>query len=200
MSVALLDRVNVSGPAISDDALATQALVNRFRAGDETALETVYREHSRLVYSFCRRTLGPEKAADATQEIFFAAWKSRERYNPDAGSLAGWIMGIARFKVIDVYRVEKRNPLASQGAQAVEVGVDSPAVEQTAQRMALADALMTLPDRSRRMLEHAFFDDMTHTQIAEKLGIPLGTVKSDIRRGIEKLRRHLEGFDDAVRI
>ena len=190
----------MSGPAISDDALATQALVNRFRAGDETALETVYREHSRLVYSFCRRTLGPEKAADATQEIFFAAWKSRERYNPDAGSLAGWIMGIARFKVIDVYRVEKRNPLASQGAQAVEVGVDSPAVEQTAQRMALADALMTLPDRSRRMLEHAFFDDMTHTQIAEKLGIPLGTVKSDIRRGIEKLRRHLEGFDDAVRI
>ena len=109
-------------------------------------------------------------------------------------------MGIARFKVIDIYRVERRNPLASEGAQAVEVGVDSSAVEQTAQRMALADALLTLPDRSRRMLEHAFFDDMTHTQIAEKLGIPLGTVKSDIRRGIEKLRRHLEGFDDAVRI
>ena len=162
-------------------------------------MEELYREHGSLVYSLCRRTLGPERAADTTQEVFFAAWKSRERYKPDSGSLAGWLVGIARFKIIDLYRVEKRNPLAPESAQAVDVGVESATVEETAQRMMIADALQSLPERSRRLVEHSFFDDLTHSQIAERYGLPLGTVKSDIRRGLEKLRRHLEGFDHATR-
>ena len=171
----------------------------RFCSGDESAMEAVYRQHGSLVYSLCRRTLGPENAADTTQEVFFAAWKSRERYDPGSGSLAGWLVGIARFKIIDFYRVERRNPLAPETTQALDVGVESAGVEEMAQRMVIAEALKSLPERSRRLVEHAFFDDLTHNQIAERYGLPLGTVKSDIRRGLERLRRHLEGFDHAAR-
>ena len=185
--------------AVSVHEDAGTSIEERFRRGDETAMEAVYREHGSLVYTLCRRTLGPERAADTTQEVFLAAWRSRERFRPESGSLAGWLVGIARFKIIDLYRVEQRNPLAPEAAQAVDVGVDSPRVEDMAQRMVVAEALHSLPERSRRLIEHAFYDDMTHSQIAERYDMPLGTVKSDIRRGLERLRRHLEGFDHAPR-
>lgn len=181
-------------------ATVADTLADRFKAGDESALAEVYAEHGRLIYSFCRRTLGPERAEDVTQEVFFAAWKSCARYSPASGSIAGWLMGIARFKVIDLYRVEARHPLAGEAAQAIEHGTESAGVEHTALRMLLADALATLPERSRQMVEHAFLHDLTQSQIAERFGIPLGTVKSDIRRGLDRLRRHMEGFDDSVRI
>lgn len=192
-SVDIADDTDTDVAAADADRLATA-----FRSGDERALEELYRSHGRLVYSFCRRTLGDDRAADATQEVFLAAWRSRERFRSDAGSLVGWLLGIARFKVIDLIRVESRNPLASGTAQAIEHGTESAAIEQTAQRMLIADALSILPERSREMVRHAFFDDETHVQIAERHGVPLGTVKSDIRRGIERLRRHLEAFDDAA--
>ena len=199
MSTRIVERLTMNDRSVSvrDDFDAT--LEARFCSGDESAMEAVYRKHGSLVYSLCRRTLGPERAADVTQEVFFAAWKSRQRFNPESGSLTGWLVGIARFKIIDLYRVEQRNPLAPESAQAIDVGVESAGVEQIAQRMVIAEALESLPERSRRLVEHAFFDDLTHSQIAERYGLPLGTVKSDIRRGLERLRRHLEGFDHADR-
>src|SRR4051812_1051006 len=72
---------------------ATEA---RWAAGDDDAFRDVYELCGSLVYSFCKRTLGPENAADATQEVFLAAWRSRDRYRPESGSLAGWLTGIAR--------------------------------------------------------------------------------------------------------
>ena len=108
-------------------------------------------------------------------------------------------MGIARFKVVDIHRTEQRNPLAPATAQDAERGVVAEDLDLMAQRMLIADALMDLPERSREMVRLAYFDDQTHTQIAEQSGVPLGTVKSDIRRGLQRLRRHLEAFDDAPR-
>ena len=199
MASSVLDRLGMTDGSLSVHEDSGTSLEARFCQGDESAMEAVYREHGSLVYSLCRRTLGPERAADTTQEVFFAAWKSRGRFNPESGSLAGWLVGIARFKIIDLYRVEQRNPLAPEAAQAVDVGVESAGVEDMAQRMVVAEALQSLPERSRRLIEHAFYDDLTHSQIAERYDMPLGTVKSDIRRGLERLRRHLEGFDHAPR-
>ncbi|HKY14636.1 MAG TPA: sigma-70 family RNA polymerase sigma factor [Microthrixaceae bacterium] len=195
----VLERLAMVDRTVSLREDADESLEGRFRSGDESAMEAVYRQHGSLVYSLCRRTLGPERAEDTTQEVFFAAWKSRERYDPESGALAGWLVGIARFKIIDLYRVEQRNPLAPEAAQAVDVGVESAGVEEMAQRMVIAEALGSLSERSRRLVEHAFFDDLTHGQIAERYGMPLGTVKSDIRRGLQRLRNHLEGFDRAAR-
>lgn len=185
------------GAGVGDAARDVRSLAAEFRRGDERALERVYRDHSALVYSYCRRALGEHRAADATQEVFLAAWRSRERYRPDAGSIAGWLMGIARFKVIDAYRAAGRDLSDPASPATRDVGTDSVELEQMALRMLVADALLTLPERAREMVRKAYFDDQTHAQIAEQAGVPLGTVKSDIRRGLQRLERHLEAFDDA---
>jgi RNA polymerase sigma factor (sigma-70 family) len=172
-----------------------------FERGDERALRLAYERHGSLVYSFCRRSLSDVDAAkDATQETFVAAWRTRERFDRSRGSLAGWLLGIARFKVLDQYRAGARHPtpveetleagtpaFGAQAASRVEP------LEALADRLLLADALATLPERPRGVIELAFYQDLTQQQIADKLGLPLGTVKSDTRRGLQRLRRHLEG-------
>ena len=185
-----VDRVS----AASDDDV-----VAGFVDGDEQALRTVYDQHSRLVHSFCRRTVGHDRAADVTQEVFLAAWRSRDRFDPAQGSLAGWLMGIARFKAADALRSASRRPNVVGDEVDVDLRDQSADLDDLALRMLLAEALQRLPERSRQMVEMAFFGDMTHAQIAEATGQALGTVKSDIRRGLDRLRRHLEGYDGAPR-
>lgn len=176
-------------------------LVRRFVGGDDTALEAVYREHGSLVFSYCRRLLDPGRAADATQEVFVAAWRSRSRYRPDAGSLAGWLLGIARFKVIDILRADGRAPVpvAEPMSSGRSAPVEDRAAADIAERMLVAAAMSTLSERAREMVRLSFYEGLTHSEIAERCDVPLGTVKSDIRRGLERMRRHLEGFDDAPR-
>lgn len=173
----------------------TEDLVSGFLAGDEKALKELYDATSRLVYSFCRRTVGPDTAADVTQEVYLAAWRSRHRYRPQSGTLTGWLMGIARFKAIDALRSAGRRPHLDDEGEPEDLGAPSDDIEQVAQRMLVADALDRLSERPRRVVEMAFFDNLTHSEVAESTGIPLGTVKSDIRRGLAVLKDHLEGFD-----
>ena len=184
-----------------EEAEALSTLPLRFAAGDAGALEEVYAEHGTLVHSFCRRSLDPARAADATQDVFLAAWRSRERYRPEAGTLAGWLLGIARFKVIDILRVDGRQPALvadpqNGGDHVFDRTVDEAAVTNVAERMLVAEALDGLSDRAREIVRLSFFEDLTHAQIAERTDVPLGTVKSDIRRGLEQMRRHLGGLDD----
>lgn len=180
------------------------ALARRFADGAPRTLEAVYAEHGALVHSFCRRSLDPARAADATQDVFLAAWRSRERYRPEAGTLGGWLLGIARFKVIDILRSDGRQPsLVADPAVGAATTFDRPveagAVTSIGERMLVAEALAGLSERAREMVRLAFYEDLTHAEIAERTGVPLGTVKSDIRRGLEQMRRHLGGFDDVGR-
>jgi RNA polymerase sigma-70 factor (ECF subfamily) len=176
-------------------------VARRFVAGDDGALEALYRTHGSLVFTYCRRMLDPGRAADATQEVFVAAWRSRARYRPEAGTLAGWLLGIARFKVIDILRADGRQPVsvAEPERPGRQGSVDDRGPTEIAERMLVAEALSVLSERAQGMVRLAFFEDLTHAQIAEKCDVPLGTVKSDIRRGLERMRRHLEGFEDAPR-
>ena len=179
-------------------------LEQRFATGDPAVLREVYDAHGALIYNLCRRVVGDAHAADVSQEVWVAAWRSCGRYRPEAGSLAGWLVGIARFKAIDHLRRSARRPALDDGADAAErldrsgTG-ERPAAEVVAERLLLADALRQLDERPRAVLELAFYSELTHQEIAERTGVPLGTVKSDIRRGLERLRRHLEGFDAADR-
>lgn len=179
-------------------------LDQRFAKGVEDALADAYAAHASLVYTFCMRRLDAESASDVTQEVFVSAWRSHHRFDPSRGSLRAWLMTIARNRVIDLYRHRDRRPRTVPPIE----GDHHPKLETTsieisigriADRMVLAEALTELPDRARTVIEMSFFEQLTHQEIAERTGIPLGTIKSDIRRSLEKLRRNLEddqGVDD----
>ena len=162
-----------------------------FSTGDDAVLRWAYDAHGPLVYTFCRRTVGPETAHDLTQEVFIAAWRIRERFDPSRGTLAGWLIGIAKNKVLDSLRRRQLHLIDdADEIPAAPVGPDH--VETTANRMLLAAALAELPERARKVVELAYLHDLTHDQIAQRTSLPLGTVKSDIRRGLDRLRRHLD--------
>jgi RNA polymerase sigma-70 factor (ECF subfamily) len=172
-----------------DDAVAA-----RWAAGDDAALRLAYEQFGTLIFTFCSRALVDRgAAADCTQETFLSAWRSRERYDPARGSLAGWLMGIARFKVLDAYRAAPRVPTPSDGLPGDDVPVADPHDDALADRLLVADALEALTPRARRVVELAFYSDLTQAEIAQTTGLPLGTVKSDLRRGLQRLRSHLEG-------
>lgn len=173
----------------SDDELA-----ERLRAGDETALRVAYERHGSAVLYLAQRLLGNRAdAEDVTQVTFVAAWSGRDGFDPQRGTMLGWLLGIARRKAVDRLRSAARDHRTTETVQAQPA---APAVEESPERivdrLVIADELGRLPDEQRRTLELAFFDDLTHPQIATVTGLPLGTVKSHIRRGMANLRRRWE--------
>lgn len=181
----------------NDDATAAELaeLGSRFTAGSEAALREVYDRFGSFVFSLCRRSVDDATAADVTQEVFVAAWRNRERYDPDRGGLAPWLAGIARNKLIDTFRSVEREKRRVERVKNVH-DASRAELEDVSLRMLLVDALDTLPDRARTIVTMAFFDELTHVEIAAQTGIPLGTVKSDIRRSLERLRQGI-GYVDA---
>ncbi|GID32516.1 RNA polymerase sigma factor [Paractinoplanes brasiliensis] len=173
----------------SDDELA-----ERLRAGDETALRVAYERHGSAVLYLAQRLLGNRAdAEDVTQVTFVAAWSGRDGFDPQRGTMLGWLLGIARRKAVDRLRAAARDQRTTETVQAqttVPTVEESP--ERIVDRLVIADELGRLPDEQRRTLELAFFDDLTHPQIATVTGLPLGTVKSHIRRGMANLRRRWE--------
>ncbi|MEZ5218513.1 MAG: sigma-70 family RNA polymerase sigma factor [Ilumatobacteraceae bacterium] len=185
----------IAVPAESDD------LAERFVAGDGDALRLVYERHGPLVHSFCRRTVGADAAADVTQEVFVAAWRARDRFDPHRGALGAWLMGIAKNKVFDVLRRRRVHVVDTDPVVATDGPIEAAPdpVDGIGDRMVLAGALEHLAPRARQMLHLAFVEDLTHEQIAARTSVPLGTVKSDIRRALSRLRAQMEGGDDRVR-
>jgi RNA polymerase sigma-70 factor (ECF subfamily) len=190
-------REHVQAPeASSGDAQdrADAEVSARWVAGDADALRIAYERFGSLVFTFCSRSLfDRDAAADCTQETFVSAWRSRDGYDPARGSLAGWLIGIARFKVLDALRAGRRVPAPHDSIPEQAQAVNGEADERLADRLLVAHALDTLAPRARRVVELAFYSDLTQAEIAETTGLPLGTVKSDLRRGLQRLRAHLEG-------
>ena len=176
-----------------------QQIDSSFAQGGDAELRAAYERYSSLIFTFCRRSLGAGPAADAAQETFVSAWRSRESYDPAKGSVAGWLVGIARFKVIEQLRRSGRD---SGSLEVPPGGVPETTdinLERIADRMLLAEALDHLGPRVRTVIELAFLDDLTQAEIAERCSLPLGTVKSDLRRCVERLRRHLSSPTGGVR-
>ena len=165
-----------------------------FRSGSEQGLAAAYNDHGALIHTLCARS-HPGAAADITQEVFLAAWKARDRFDPSRGPLAAWLVGIAKNKIIDTYRKQGRQVpevIDADGTRVDRVPEGRSAIDHLGDRLLVTEALATLPERPRHIVELAFYQDLTHDQIAEQTNVPLGTVKSDIRRGLARLRRYLE--------
>lgn len=196
--VAASGSATVASPGRYDAGVVSEdQLAALFAAGDEHALRLAYDRYGALVFSLCKRGVSADAdAEDIAQQTFIAAWKSRDRYDPERAPLGAWIVGIAKFKIIDAQRAagRRRDTVTGAGTDAdADDGAVRDPLDQLADRMVLVDALTTLPSERRAVLERAFFSDLTHPQIASELDLPLGTVKSHIRRGLASLRTHLEG-------
>jgi RNA polymerase sigma-70 factor (ECF subfamily) len=163
-----------------------------FAEGGDSAVHRAYERYGSLIYTFCRRTVGHHDAVDVAQEVFVAAWRSQRSYDPERGGLGGWLMSIARNKAVDHLRRQGRRPaVGGDSADLESTLVRADDVELVADRMVLAEALSELETRPRQVVEMAFLQDLTHEQIAEQTKLPLGTVKSDIRRSLPRLQRAL---------
>jgi RNA polymerase sigma factor (sigma-70 family) len=179
----------------ADPTMTAESLDAAFAAG-RADLRAVYEAHSPLVFSLCRRALGGHAANDVTQEVFVSAWRARDRFDPQRGNLAQWLVGITKRRIIDHLRAEGRHSDRRADDDHIQTRAHSePQVDRLADRMLVADALAQLPERARTVIQMAYLHDLTHQQIAEQTGLPLGTIKSDIRRGLQRIRAQLEVGD-----
>jgi RNA polymerase sigma factor (sigma-70 family) len=176
----------------SDEADLELALA--FAGGDETALRDTYDRWGGLVHAFCLRSLASRAdAEEATAQVFVNAWRGRSGFDPARGSLAGWLLGIARRVVADICSAAARERALRDALEQVRpVEEDGTSPDQLVDRLLVADAMTSLRPEQRRAVGLAFYDGLTHAQVASTMGLPLGTTKTHIRRGLAALRRRLE--------
>lgn len=163
------------------------------RAGDQPAMAALYDRYSGIVYATALRVLGETAAAeDVLQEIFMQLWRNPSAFDSSRGNLAAWLGVIARHRAIDVLR--KRRPQTDLEdvviASSYDLGLEA---ERNAMVAKVRSGLAEISPEQRRSLEMAFFQGLTHSEIAEKTGEPLGTVKTRIRSALIQLRRKLAG-------
>lgn len=163
-------------------------------AGDTAALAELYDCHAAAVYSLARRIVtAPADAEDVTHDVFAQAWKNAGSYDLARGEPAAWLLMMARSRAIDLLRRRRPAP-PGRGDEAIaaipDPGPDVELIVATAEQVALTrQALTALPDDHRRALELAYYEGLTHMEIAERTGTPLGTVKTRIRSALGTLRR-----------
>lgn len=167
-----------------------------FAGGDEGALAEAYRQFAPLVHTLAARSLGNRTAADdVAQEVFIRAWRSRTTFDPSRARLPAWIVGITRNAIADAHSSsikELRNVQAAQRVAGPDPAAPGQDADLLADRLLLDDELERLGEPQGSIMRLAFFDDLTHDQISRRLELPLGTVKSHIRRSLQHLRRRLE--------
>lgn len=171
-------------------------ILERIAAGDEKAVKECMDQYSGLVWSLARRMSdSAAEAEDACQEIFLEIWKSAARFNPSMGSEAVFITTIARRRLIDRLRSRKRRPPTEEFLEAEfadESGGSAMPAVMTSEVRAAEQALAALAPDQREVLLLGIVEGMTHSEIATHTGKPLGTVKTQMRRGLQKVRQLIE--------
>jgi RNA polymerase sigma-70 factor (ECF subfamily) len=180
-------------PREPDDA----EVADRFAAGDEQALAWAYERWAATVHGMAVRAVGAgPDAEDITQQTFVSAWTGRNGYSAARGPLVGWLVGICRHRIADAFagreRARRSAAAAEFAARDVPPGSAVALDTRVADRVLLLGELDRVEQPARHIIELAFFEDLTHVQIAARTGLPLGTVKSHIRRTLERLRDRLE--------
>jgi RNA polymerase sigma-70 factor (ECF subfamily) len=180
--------VNMPQPRTGDDA-SDAPLLARVQAGDERAMASLYDRYSRIVYSVALRVLrDPAASEDVLQEVFMHIWRNPSSFIAARGSLGGWLSIIARNRSIDTIRRKRPSVDVDDVALASPFNLADEAERNTLMERARA-IIVQLPREQRKTLEMAFFDGLTHSEIAEITGDPLGTVKTRIRSALLTLRK-----------
>jgi RNA polymerase sigma-70 factor (ECF subfamily) len=181
--------------------LADEEVMQLVQGESARAFELLYERHGGAAFSLAYRMVGNRVTAeDITQEAFLSIWRSRLRYDQARGSVRTWVLGIVHNRAIDALRRGTVHERRRETLDGVEERYEAPErtdVEAARREEArsVRTALDTLPAEQRRTLELAYFGGFSHSQIAEMLGMPIGTVKGRMRLGLEKMRGQLaEGF------
>jgi len=181
-----------------DDAPRDEELMQQVAEGSADALGLLHRRYARLILGVAVPTLDRASAEDLVQDVFLALWRNAGRFDPERGTVRGWVLQIAHFRLLNQLRRQSRQPEIApdpEGLVLAGIATAEPGpAEATWQRERLAvlkSALDALPPPQREALDLAFLDDLSHEQVAAELGLPLGTAKTRIRAGLQKLRGRL---------
>jgi RNA polymerase sigma-70 factor, ECF subfamily len=177
--------------------LADEDLLTLVERGDADAFEIIYERHSRVAFSLAFRLLGDRPSAeDLVQDAFLAMWRGAGSYSPARGSVRNWLLSILHNRGVDRLRTLSAMTRRQEALEQVELRrPDEPDAADLGIGQALAgsvrDELSSLPGEQFEVLKLAYYGGFTHQEIAEMLGLPLGTVKSRMRLGLDRLRRGL---------
>ncbi len=172
-------------------------LLRRLSARDLTALAALYDRYNRAVFALAYRILGDGHAAeDVVQDAFLAAWRGVETFRRERGTVRNWLLSITHHRSVDVLRRRAAfRPATLEVASIQPSDADTfAAAERNVRGRAVRDALAALPAAQRTTIELAYFGGYTQSELAELLGVPLGTVKGRMRIGLLKLRRSLDAL------
>ncbi len=165
------------------------ALLTRVGQRDENAMEDLFRRYSGVVYSVALRVLHDSgQAEDVLQEVFLQLWRNPEAFVQQRGSLGGWLVVVARNRAIDLLRRRKPSDSVDDVVLASSVNVAEEAERNTTMEK-VRQVIAGLPEEQRKALELAYFEGLSHTEIASRTGDPLGTVKTRIRQALISLRK-----------
>lgn len=173
------------------------ALISQVAAGDLAAFDALYDRYARDVYAFAAHALGRGPAEEVAQDVFVRIWQRAAQFDAARGSVASWIMAIARHRIVDELRQSGGRHAVLDTIDELLAGAEDPDadIEEAAwsheRRRGLLDAVRELPEEQRRVLVLAYFGGLTQSEIAEEVGCPLGTVKKRTRLGLQKLRASL---------
>jgi RNA polymerase sigma-70 factor, ECF subfamily len=180
--------------------LADEEVMALVQEGSTHAFELVYDRHGGAAFSLAYRMVANRAAAeDITQEAFLSIWRSRRRYDATRGSVRTWVLGIVHNRAIDALRRNLAHDRKRASAEGLEERKEAPErteieVARLQEARSVRDAMGALPVEQSRVLELAYFGGFSHSQIADMLEMPIGTVKGRMRLGLEKLRRSLDGL------
>jgi RNA polymerase sigma factor (sigma-70 family) len=182
------------------DQLSDEVLLSAMARGAVWAMEMLYERYSRILYSLAYRMVGDHHVAeDLLQDAFLAVWRRATSYSPQSGAARSWIVSIMHHRTIDHLRsVRRRSTLKETTWEEVERDERTAFPDawdeawQNIQSAKIREALMKLPTEQRMVIELAYFQGWTHSEIAEGCQIPLGTVKARMRLGLTRLKRVVE--------
>lgn len=176
-----------------------QQLAVQLREGSREALAEIYRRWSPLVHTIAYRSLGNRAdAEDVTQQVFVSAWNSRHTLRPDPAAFPAWLVGITRHRVADRLASRARELRLVDQVAGSEPDATPDEMQRAIDRVVVTDAVDELGEPRRTVLLLAFREDLTHEAIATRVDLPLGTVKSHIRRGLQQLRTRLQEVGHAA--
>jgi RNA polymerase sigma-70 factor, ECF subfamily len=183
------------GPAVEGQQQVDGELLAAVAAGDEEALATLYDRYRLLAFSLAVRVVGdPQRAEDVVQDAFLSVWRRSQTYAAARGSVKTWLATIVRNRAIDLVRARRESTSIDEEILGQIRDAAPSVIEQVAtsiDRETVRDAISELPEDQRSAIAMAYFGGLSHSEIAQRTGLPLGTVKGRIRLGMERLRAAL---------